>query len=431
MLVPSLVLGLGTMAFLTRLMRSSMLEIVNPDYVRTARAKGLPPTRIFLSHQLRNAILPVVTVLGPADRRDHDRRLRRRAGVRDPGPRALLRPGRAAARLHRDHGHDRVLRRVPRAHGDRGRSALRLRRSARDGSNEHGEARLPAAAFAPVTRGARACSADAALAVVLAGRVAAAETQPAGARVAVHRRRTGAVHLARTVRVARRSGRARTSIRSVRRPWAGSRGHRRCAVPAVGRTRRAPLRRLAARTAGVCSLAEPATTQAVRLVWTPDPQRSRLPRVPQHHEPDPSATWACRWARSSIPTQTSASRIVSISSRSVTSTRWLPLDADGVETAPTTPLAVSQARDHRSELAIAAGSVPSGTRRSQTGRRRARSPLHPFGTDYLGRDMLARLMYGARVSLVHRHRRAVLLRADRHPVRQRGGLRRRPRRLSC
>jgi len=66
MLVPSLVLGLSTMAYLTRLMRSSMLEIVNADYVRTAKAKGLPPTRIFSKHQLRNAILPVVTVLGPS-----------------------------------------------------------------------------------------------------------------------------------------------------------------------------------------------------------------------------------------------------------------------------------------------------------------------------------------------------------------------------
>ncbi len=66
MFVPSIVLGLGTMAFLTRLMRSSMLEIVNADYVRTAKAKGLPITRIFLKHELRNAVLPVITVLGPA-----------------------------------------------------------------------------------------------------------------------------------------------------------------------------------------------------------------------------------------------------------------------------------------------------------------------------------------------------------------------------
>lgn len=66
MIVPAMVLGLGTMAYLTRLMRSSMLEIISSDFVRTAKAKGLPPARIFTKHQLRNAILPVVTVLGPA-----------------------------------------------------------------------------------------------------------------------------------------------------------------------------------------------------------------------------------------------------------------------------------------------------------------------------------------------------------------------------
>ena len=65
MLIPSLVLGLGTMALLTRLMRSSMLEVVNEDYIKTARAKGLSPIRIFFKHQLRNAILPVITILGP------------------------------------------------------------------------------------------------------------------------------------------------------------------------------------------------------------------------------------------------------------------------------------------------------------------------------------------------------------------------------
>ena len=43
-----------------------MLEIVNSDFVRTAFAKGIPPQRVFLRHQLRNAILPVVTVLGPS-----------------------------------------------------------------------------------------------------------------------------------------------------------------------------------------------------------------------------------------------------------------------------------------------------------------------------------------------------------------------------
>jgi ABC-type dipeptide/oligopeptide/nickel transport system permease component len=66
MILPGLALGLGTLAFLTRLMRSSLLEVVHQDYVRTARAKGLPPWRVFWFHELRNGILPVVTLLGPA-----------------------------------------------------------------------------------------------------------------------------------------------------------------------------------------------------------------------------------------------------------------------------------------------------------------------------------------------------------------------------
>jgi ABC-type dipeptide/oligopeptide/nickel transport system permease component len=64
--IPALVLGIGTMAFLTRLTRSSMLEVINSDYIRTAKSKGLSPLRIFFVHQLRNAVLPVVTILGPA-----------------------------------------------------------------------------------------------------------------------------------------------------------------------------------------------------------------------------------------------------------------------------------------------------------------------------------------------------------------------------
>jgi ABC-type dipeptide/oligopeptide/nickel transport system permease component len=47
-------------------MRSSMLEVVNADYIRTARAKGLSPTRVVVHHQIRNAVLPVITVLGPS-----------------------------------------------------------------------------------------------------------------------------------------------------------------------------------------------------------------------------------------------------------------------------------------------------------------------------------------------------------------------------
>lgn len=65
MWAPALVLGLGTLAYLTRLMRSSMLEVMSADHIVTARAKGLSPLTVFRRHELRNALLPVVTELGP------------------------------------------------------------------------------------------------------------------------------------------------------------------------------------------------------------------------------------------------------------------------------------------------------------------------------------------------------------------------------
>jgi oligopeptide transport system permease protein len=64
--IPALVLGFGTMAFTARLTRSSMLEVMRQDYIRTARAKGLAERVVILLHMLRNALIPVVTVLGPA-----------------------------------------------------------------------------------------------------------------------------------------------------------------------------------------------------------------------------------------------------------------------------------------------------------------------------------------------------------------------------
>ncbi|AKH69601.1 ABC-type dipeptide/oligopeptide/nickel transport system, permease component [Spongiibacter sp. IMCC21906] len=63
--VPALVLGLGTMAYLSRLMRASMLEVITTDYVMAAKAKGVGRWPLFWRHQLRNAVLPVVTELGP------------------------------------------------------------------------------------------------------------------------------------------------------------------------------------------------------------------------------------------------------------------------------------------------------------------------------------------------------------------------------
>ncbi|MFC7784055.1 ABC transporter permease [Rossellomorea sp. GCM10028870] len=64
MVLPTLALATGPMAIIARLTRSSMLEVLTQDYIRTARAKGLSPIKIVFKHALRNALLPVVTVLG-------------------------------------------------------------------------------------------------------------------------------------------------------------------------------------------------------------------------------------------------------------------------------------------------------------------------------------------------------------------------------
>jgi oligopeptide transport system permease protein len=65
-ILPALVLGFGTMAFTARLTRTSMLEVLRMDYVRTARAKGLKEGVVVTRHMLKNALIPVVTILGPA-----------------------------------------------------------------------------------------------------------------------------------------------------------------------------------------------------------------------------------------------------------------------------------------------------------------------------------------------------------------------------
>ena len=65
-LLPSLTLGLAYAAWLARLSRGGMLEVMNQDYIRTARAKGLGEARILAMHGLRIGLLPVVSFLGPA-----------------------------------------------------------------------------------------------------------------------------------------------------------------------------------------------------------------------------------------------------------------------------------------------------------------------------------------------------------------------------
>ncbi|MDW4526744.1 ABC transporter permease [Rossellomorea marisflavi] len=64
MILPTLALATGPMAIIARLTRSSMLEVLTQDYIRTARAKGLSPWKVVFKHALRNALMPVVTILG-------------------------------------------------------------------------------------------------------------------------------------------------------------------------------------------------------------------------------------------------------------------------------------------------------------------------------------------------------------------------------
>ena len=64
LILPAITLGMRSVAFLSRMTRAAMQEVLQSDFIRTARAKGLGEGRVVLSHGLRNALLPVVTVLG-------------------------------------------------------------------------------------------------------------------------------------------------------------------------------------------------------------------------------------------------------------------------------------------------------------------------------------------------------------------------------
>lgn len=64
LIAPALVLALVEVAIWSRYMRAAMLDVINQDYIRTARAKGLPQRRILFKHALRNALLPMITLAG-------------------------------------------------------------------------------------------------------------------------------------------------------------------------------------------------------------------------------------------------------------------------------------------------------------------------------------------------------------------------------
>ena len=63
-ILPAFTLGIRSAAFLARIVRNSMVEVLNQDYIRTARAKGLSPYRILFRHGLFNALVPIITVIG-------------------------------------------------------------------------------------------------------------------------------------------------------------------------------------------------------------------------------------------------------------------------------------------------------------------------------------------------------------------------------
>ncbi|TIU27870.1 MAG: ABC transporter permease, partial [Mesorhizobium sp.] len=62
--LPALALGLVSSALITRFTRASMLDVLNDDYVRTARSKGMSEWRVVLKHAFKNALIPIITVIG-------------------------------------------------------------------------------------------------------------------------------------------------------------------------------------------------------------------------------------------------------------------------------------------------------------------------------------------------------------------------------
>ncbi|HLT20264.1 MAG TPA: ABC transporter permease [Thermomicrobiales bacterium] len=63
-MLPAIALGFSQAALVARMTRASMLDVIRTDYVRTARAKGLPASRVYITHALKNALLPTITVIG-------------------------------------------------------------------------------------------------------------------------------------------------------------------------------------------------------------------------------------------------------------------------------------------------------------------------------------------------------------------------------
>ncbi|MCU6339670.1 ABC transporter permease, partial [Enterobacter quasiroggenkampii] len=64
LILPAITLGYSSSAIITRMTRSSMLEVIRQDFIRTARAKGVKEKKVILKHGLKNALIPIITVVG-------------------------------------------------------------------------------------------------------------------------------------------------------------------------------------------------------------------------------------------------------------------------------------------------------------------------------------------------------------------------------
>ena len=92
--LPAMILGFAYAAIFMRYTRSSMLEVIHSDYVTTATSKGLSRRIVISRHAFRNALIPIITILGLSIPEMIGGRRRHRAGLLMAGPRADARPGR-------------------------------------------------------------------------------------------------------------------------------------------------------------------------------------------------------------------------------------------------------------------------------------------------------------------------------------------------
>ena len=154
--IPIIVLGFGTLAGTARLTRTSMLEVMRQDYIRTARAKGLPERTVVIHHMLRNALIPVVTDAGAGAGLFDHRLIYHRDHVQFSGHRPRVCHRDLQSRLLHDHGDDVDLCGVDCAGELERGPALRLAGSAHQSGRVTTSKRIPRTRFASELR-PRAC----------------------------------------------------------------------------------------------------------------------------------------------------------------------------------------------------------------------------------------------------------------------------------